>query len=85
VNGIENTKSRLMTLCKEYEVFGDALPNHYVSADLIEHGLIDSMTTVYLQEILHEHFSLEISPELFMLELRTMDALAKYVHTEMPA
>ncbi len=84
MNSIENIKSRLMTLCEEYEVFGDASPSLYVSADLIEHGLIDSMTTVYIQEILHEHFSLDIPPELFVLELRTMDALAKYVYTAMP-
>jgi len=84
MNNLENIKSRLMTLCEEYEVFGDASPNLYVSADLIEHGLIDSMTTVYIQEILHEHFSLDIPPELFVLELRTMDALAKYVHTALP-
>ncbi len=84
MNSIENIKSRLMILCEEYEVFGDASPSLYISADLIEHGLIDSMTTVYIQEILHEHFSLEIPPELFVLELRTMDALAKYVHTAIP-
>lgn len=85
MNNIESIKSRLMTLCEEYEVFGDASPNLYVTADLIEHGLIDSMTTVYLQEILHEHFSLDIPPELFMQELRTIDSLAKYVHTAMAA
>ncbi len=84
MNGIDNIKSRLMELCEEYEVFGDASPDLYISADLIEHGLIDSMTTVYIQEILHEHFSLDIPPELFVLELRTMDALAKYVHAAMP-
>ncbi len=84
MSNIDNIKSRLMALCEEYEVFGDASPSLYVSADLIEHGLIDSMTTVYIQEILHEHFSLDIPPELFVLELRTMDALAKYVHTAMP-
>jgi len=84
MNNIEHIKSRLMALCEEYEVFGDASPDLYVTADLIEHGLIDSMTTVYIQEILHEHFSLEIPPELFVLELRTMDALAKYVYTAMP-
>ncbi len=72
-------KVQLMALCAEYEVFGEATPEVYGSVDLVEHGLIDSMGTVYLQEMISEHYGLEIPPEMFALELRTMDALVVYI------
>jgi len=80
MNTIEAVKSRLMALCEEYEVFGDTPPEIYARADLVEHGLIDSMATVYLQEMIHEHFAIEMPAEVFALELRTLDSLVNYVH-----
>lgn len=85
MNTTEAVRSKLMALCEEYEVFGDTPPEVYACADLVEHGLIDSMATVYLQEMIHEHFSIEMPAEIFALELRTLDSLVNYVHKSIAA
>ena len=81
---IATTKAKLMALCDDYEVFGDVPPSVYGEVDLIEHGLVDSMTTVYMQEMIKENFSLDLPSEIFVLELRSIDTLAAYVQNANP-
>jgi acyl carrier protein len=77
----DDIKSRFLELCEEYEIFGDTQRAIYCEADLIEQGLVDSMTTVYLQTIISDHFSIDIPNEVIVLELRTIDDIVRYVQT----
>ena len=80
-NKVENISNYLLYLCHENGLFPTEIElEHYdPSEDLIEQGIIDSMGLVYMQGIIHENFDLEIELELFIAELRNIQAIATYL------
>jgi acyl carrier protein len=80
-NKVENISNYLLYLCHENGIFPSEIElEHYDSSeDLIEQGIIDSMGLVYMQGIIHENFNLEIELELFIAELRNIQAIAIYL------
>ncbi len=80
-NKVATISQYLVFLCHENGIFPAEIElEHYDSSeDLIEQGIIDSMGLVYMQGIIHENFNLEIELELFIAELRNIQAIAIYL------
>lgn len=80
-NKVATISQYLLYLCHENGIFPAEIElDHYdPSEDLIEQGIIDSMGLVYMQGIIHENFDLEIELELFVVELRNIQAIATYL------
>ncbi len=80
-NKVATISQYLLYLCHENGIFPAEfeLEHYALSEDLIEQGIIDSMGLVYMQGIIHENFDLEIELELFIAELRNIQAIATYL------
>ncbi len=74
----------LVRLCHEHGVFPPEVGICGPKDDLLEGGLIDSMSLIYLQAVIQETYSIEIEPELFIAELRNIHAIAAYIVRTLP-
>lgn len=81
---IEQLADSLVRLCHEQGVFPPDVDFCDPNDDLIEGGLIDSMSLVYMQAVIQEKFSVELEPELFIVELRNIHAIAAYLAQQLP-
>ncbi len=69
----------LISLCHENDVSSVSELEQYADADIFEAGIIDSSGMVYIQAIIDQHYSVEIPAEMFVTELRSLDAIANYL------
>ncbi|GAA4343522.1 phosphopantetheine-binding protein [Kangiella taiwanensis] len=74
---------KLISLCQEYEIIPANNIEHQLDADLLESGIIDSMGVVMFQELLSEKFGMDVPTEKFIIELRTLRAIAGYVQLQL--
>lgn len=81
---VDKVSVYLIQLCHELGVFPDSVQCDAFE-DLIDSGLIDSMGLMYIQEIIHDKFGLEIGTELFIAELRNIRSIAIYLVQQLPA
>ena len=81
---IDQAADFLMYLCHEHGIFDAQTDVSNKTDDLIDNGLIDSMGLMYMQAMIQEKFALELTPELFITELRNIQAIAVYVVDQLP-
>lgn len=66
----------LCGFCRDNGIFRDGVEID-PDLDLIDSGLMDSMGLATLQAWIQERYGLEIAPEVFLMELRTLSALSR--------
>jgi acyl carrier protein len=70
---------QLVELCKREGILESDLKPGFEKQDLIDAGIIDSMGLLSLQTLIEEHYRLTIPQELFVMELRTLESIAKHL------
>lgn len=81
---IDTLSHYLLRLCDEHGVIDPMQTSLVASDDLIDGGFIDSMGLAYMQSIIAEEFSVEISPEMLITELRNIHSIAAYLVEKLP-
>ena len=81
---VDRVADFLMHLCHEYGIFHSQTNDNNKMDDLIDTGLIDSMGFMYMQAMIHEKLTVELTPELFITELRDIQSIAVYVVNQLP-
>ncbi len=82
---IDQVADFLMDQCHELGIFETQTDVSHKKDDLIDNGLIDSMGMMYMQAMIHETFGMELTPELFITELRNIQSIALYMTEQLPA
>lgn len=71
--------NRLLEKCLEYGVLSENYPDNILELDLIESGVVDSMSVAILEEMVYQEHGLAISSQQFVVELRSLNALSTYI------
>ena len=72
-------KNRLLKMCVENEIFKFSDLHASLTIDLVDYGMVDSMSLMTLQGLIDEEFNVEIATELIVIELRTIDDIINYI------
>jgi hypothetical protein len=74
-----NTLKILCNLCSEAGILLEAIDPDNWDVNLVDAGLLDSMSLVYLQEIISAHFKVEIEPVIFLTEAPSLRIIAQHI------
>jgi hypothetical protein len=74
-----NTLEILCKLCSEAGILLEAIDPDNWDVNLVDAGLLDSMSLVYLQEIISAHFKVEIEPVIFLTEALSLRIIAQHI------
>lgn len=72
----------LLEKCQECGIFAVDCPEDILDIDLIESGIIDSMSLTMLAEMLKKNYSIELTPQHFVVELRTLNDISLYIDNQ---
>ncbi len=74
-----NIKSRLQCLARENGLLNGEQIDLLWDVNLFEHGIIDSMGSVYWMALINDEFGVELDPTLLITELNTLQAITQYL------
>ena len=75
-----NTNARkLLEMCNESGIFTSVCTNDILELDLLESGIIDSMSLTMLAAMINKNYGIEINLQLFVAELRNLKAISAYL------
>ena len=69
----------LLGKCIECGVFSNDSTDEILDVDLVESGVIDSMSLTMLAAMLKKHYAIVITPQQFIAELRTLNDISTYI------
>ena len=76
---LDDLRTQLVDLCVEHGLLDRDAALAALDLDLIESGVIDSTGIATLKAIIEETWAVDIPEPLFIAELRTLSAVAKYL------
>lgn len=85
INGSDETMAlQLLEKCVENGIFtenfsNDFSPEEQLNEDLLEAGIMDSMSLTMLAELINQDYGIEIELPLFIAELRSLNKVASYL------
>jgi acyl carrier protein len=74
----EAIKNRLITMLKEQQIF-DRDPETILENDLVEDGLVDSLSLTQLRALVEEEFSVNIDEKTFIEKLHSINDVIDYL------
>ena len=69
----------LVALCREHAIFPTDALDSLVDADLLEQGVVDSLSLTLLVSAIEETYSVAIPIEILIGELRSLNSVADYI------
>ena len=75
----EDIRARLVGLVRDNDLFPVDLDPETLEQDLFERGVADSMTAVYLVELIGEEFGVDLDLHMLSVEFNSLNAIARYI------
>lgn len=80
-NDGDNNALNLLEQCINNGIFAEDCTVEMLDVDLLESGVMDSMSLMMLTELIEQEYKLEIDPSIFVAELRTVNQLSSYIES----
>ena len=75
----EDISARLVGLVRDNDLLPVDLVPEMLEQDLFEQGGADSMTWVYLVELISEEFGVDLDLDMLSVEINSLNAIARYI------
>ena len=75
----EDIRARLVGLIRDNDLLPVDLVPEMLEQDLFERGVADSMTAVYLVELIGEEFGIDLDLHMLSVEFNSLNAIARYI------
>lgn len=75
---------KLLQMCNECGIFTGNQVANMLDLDLVESGMIDSMSLTMLAAMIRKNYGIEINLQLFVAELRSLKLISAYLEQNMP-
>lgn len=70
---------QLLKRCKQWGVLVGDYTDDVLDLNLIESGIFDSMSMEMMGMMLEEYYGLEVTPQQFVVELRSLNEISAYI------
>ena len=74
---IDRRAMALLDKCREHGIISADGDRELLDVDLIESGILDSMSLTMLAALLKDRYQFEVDPSQFVMELRSFNAIAE--------
>ena len=82
---MNNNDLKLLQMCNDCGIFTSECASNIIELDLLESGMIDSMSLTMMAAMINKNYGIEINLQLFVAELRNLKLISAYLEQNRPA